>query len=100
VLALANESPGVAERYGLSRAELEAAAWAIDSHGRAFAGAASINRVLLELGPPWSILGRSYGSAPLRWLEDAVYRWFAANRGRFSRWGVTPESEEPWSFGS
>ncbi len=95
MLVLANEGGGVEERFGLSRAELEQSAWAIDTHGHAFQGAASINRILLELGPPWSTLGRGYGSAPLRWLQDAVYRWFAANRGRFARWGVTPECDEP-----
>jgi predicted DCC family thiol-disulfide oxidoreductase YuxK len=94
VLAIPNEMPGVAERYGLSHADVEATAWAIDACGRAFSGAASINRVLLELKFPWNIVGRSYGSVLLRNLEDAVYRVLAANRGRFSRWGVAPEWQE------
>jgi predicted DCC family thiol-disulfide oxidoreductase YuxK len=94
VLALPNETPGLGERFGLSRADLEATAWAIDARGRVFSGAASINRVLLELGFPWSILGRSYGSALLRTVEEAAYRVLAANRGRFSRWGVTPEWQD------
>jgi predicted DCC family thiol-disulfide oxidoreductase YuxK len=95
VLAIANQKPGVLERYGVSRAEADRAAWTIDHAGRRLEGAAALNRVLAELGRPWSLLAAPYRVPGLGRLEEALYRWFAPRRSRFHRFGVTPECDEP-----
>ena len=95
MLAVANQKPGVLERYGLTRAEADRAAWTIDREGRRLEGAAAINRVLRELGGGWRLLGAPYRARPVAALEEAVYRWFAHRRARFHRFGVRPECDEP-----
>jgi predicted DCC family thiol-disulfide oxidoreductase YuxK len=95
VLALPSQTPGVPERTGLSRADLSRAAWAIDRRGRGYAGAAALNRVLVELPPPWRWLAGLYRLPLAGAIEDAGYRWFAANRARFGRWGVMPACARP-----
>jgi predicted DCC family thiol-disulfide oxidoreductase YuxK len=83
------------EQFDLTREEVDREVWAIDADGRKFAGAAAINRVLQELGGIWAWLARLYRLAPIRWIEDLVYRWVAAHRGRLSRvWGAEPEWDE------
>ena len=94
VLVIANQKPGVRARYGLSRAEVDRAAWTIDTAGR-LEGAAAINRVLREVGGPWPAVGSLYRIKPLAALEEAAYRWLAKNRSRFSRFGVQPECDQP-----
>lgn len=94
VFALPNQLPGLREQVGLSKAEVDGAAWAIDREGRRYAGAAAINRTLEELGG-WRALAALYRLAPVRLVEDAVYHAFARNRGRFARWGLTPPCERP-----
>jgi len=95
VLVIANQKPGVLEKYGLTREQAERSAWAIDAAGRRWEGAAAINRVLRELGglPSWT--ARAYRVRPLAAAEDALYRWFAPRRSMFRRWGTRPECEEP-----
>ncbi|TMD76052.1 MAG: DUF393 domain-containing protein [Chloroflexi bacterium] len=61
--------------------------------GKRLQGAASINRVLDELGGGWRVLAVPYRWRPLAAAEEAFYRWFASNRSRFHRFGVTPECE-------
>jgi predicted DCC family thiol-disulfide oxidoreductase YuxK len=95
VLAIANQKPGVLERYGVTREEADRAAWTIDRDGRTLEGAAAISRVLGELGGGWRMLAATYRLRPLAALEEALYRWFAPRRSRFRRWGVTPECDEP-----
>lgn len=95
VLVVANQKPGVIERYGLTRAEVDLAAWTVDADGRKLAGAAAVNRVLLELGGGWSLIAALYRPRPLAAVEEALYGWFARNRSRLSRFGVTPECDEP-----
>ena len=94
MLALPNQSPGLLARTHLSREEVDREAWAIDGAGRHFAGAAAINRTLAELGR-WRVLARLYALPGIRQAEDAFYRWFAANRGRFARWGAVPACARP-----
>lgn len=84
VLAIANQAPGVLERYGLTWAEVERAAWTIDADGRKREGAAAVNRVLEELGGGWRLLAALYRARPIAAVEEAAYRWFAQNRGRFA----------------
>ena len=95
VLVVANQKSGVIERYGLTRAEVDRAAWTVDADGRKLAGAAAANRVLRELGGGWRLIGALYGPRPVAAVEDAIYGWFAPNRSRLSRFGVTPECDEP-----
>jgi len=95
VLAIPNQKTGVLERYGLTREEADRAAWTVDPHGRKLEAAAAINRVLDELGGGWRGVAALYRPGPSAALEEAFYRWFARNRSRFHRFGVTPECDEP-----
>jgi predicted DCC family thiol-disulfide oxidoreductase YuxK len=97
VLAVPNQRRGVAATYGLTRAELDRQAWAVEPSGRTYGGAAAINRVLAELDGPWHALSRVYGLPVVTPLEDLVYRWVAAHRQWFARWGARPECGEPTS---
>jgi predicted DCC family thiol-disulfide oxidoreductase YuxK len=97
VLVIPNQRKGALRKYGVSRAEAERAAWAVDRLGRRWEGAAAINRVLAELDGPWPRLAAIYRFAPAAEVEETLYRWFARNRARFRRFGVTPECEEPGS---
>jgi predicted DCC family thiol-disulfide oxidoreductase YuxK len=76
----ANQEAGLVESLGLTRAEVERAAWAVDAGGRKFEGAAAISRVLRELGGFWSVLGSLYGLPPVRWVEDRYYGRVARKR--------------------
>ena len=97
MLAVANQKPGVLERYNLTREEVDRAAWTIDAAGTRLEGAAAINRVLRALGGPWGAVAAVYAVPPAGRLEEALYRWFARKRSRFHRLGVTPECDEPGS---
>ena len=95
VLALANQKPGVLERYGITREEADRAAWTIDREGRRASSAAAVNRVLWEIGGGWALLALPSRLPPLAALEEGFYRWFAENRARFHRFGVRAECDEP-----
>jgi predicted DCC family thiol-disulfide oxidoreductase YuxK len=97
VLAVANQKPGVLERYGITREEADRASWTVDRWGGRLEGAAAMNRVLRELGMPWRVATAAHRLGPMAALEEALYRWFAARRSRFARLGVTPECDEPGS---
>jgi predicted DCC family thiol-disulfide oxidoreductase YuxK len=99
VLAIANQQPGVLERYGITRPEADRAAWTIDHEGPNLEGAAALNRVLAELGGSWRLLAALYRLPGIGTLEEALYRWFASRRSRFHRFGVTPECDEPGARG-
>ena len=96
MLALPSQAPGLGQRYGLSRAQLVRSAWAIDTTGRYYEGAAAVNRVLAELGGFWRWLSAAYRLPLIRWLEDQAYAWIARNRRWLSAlYGTKPECEEP-----
>jgi predicted DCC family thiol-disulfide oxidoreductase YuxK len=100
VLVIANQKPGMLARYGVTREEANRASWTIDREGSRFEGAASINRVLIELGDEiggWRALALPYRLTPVAALEEALYRWFARRRSMFRRLGVKPECDEPGS---
>jgi predicted DCC family thiol-disulfide oxidoreductase YuxK len=80
VLAVAAQSPGVRERYGLTQIETDQAAWAIDTDGHKHRGAAAINRALQELGGGWTRLASLYSVPVLRPAEDGVYAVVARTR--------------------
>src|SRR2546430_7688484 len=95
VLAVANQKPGVLERFGLTREEVDRAAWTVDPSGGRLQGAAAINRVLDEVGGGWRALAALYRVRPIAAIEEAFYSRFARNRSRFHRFGVKPECDEP-----
>lgn len=95
LITLPSQTPGLAERTGISRAHTDRAAWVVDRQGRRFAGAAAINRALWELGGGWRVVAWCYRLPLVRWAEQRGYRWFAAHRGRFARWGVVPGCARP-----
>lgn len=95
MLAIPSQQPGVESTYGLTRAELDREAWAIERDGRKRGGAAAINLVLHELGGPWRIVAILYRVPVVKQIEELLYRWFATHRSWFARWGVTPECDEP-----
>ena len=95
VLVIANQSPGALQTYGLTRPEADRAAWTVDGEGRRLEAAAAINRVLHERGGGWRSVAAMYRLRPVAVVEEAFYRWFAARRSRFHRFGVTPECDEP-----
>ena len=79
VSARPNQEPGLIDALGLTRAEVDRAAWAIDRGGR-FEGAAAVSRVLRELGGGWRLLGSLYLLPPIGWLENRYYRRVARKR--------------------
>jgi predicted DCC family thiol-disulfide oxidoreductase YuxK len=87
-----NDTPGLAESVGLTRADVEAAAWAVEP-GRRHRGAGAINRALSELGGVWNVVAGLYPIPVLRPLEDAAYDWVANHRSLASRfWSDPPEA--------
>jgi predicted DCC family thiol-disulfide oxidoreductase YuxK len=95
VLVEPNQSPGVLAAHGLTRAEADRSAWAIEPGGRRLEGAAAVNRVLEELGGALRPLTLPYRLALVAAAEEAAYRWVAANRERLAWLGVTPECDRP-----
>jgi predicted DCC family thiol-disulfide oxidoreductase YuxK len=87
VSALPNQAPGLIERYGLTREDVDRYVWAIERSGRRYRGAAAIGRVLRELGDGWRVLGWA-AALPGAGL---VYALVARIRGRLSAvWGDPP----------
>lgn len=95
VLALPSQTPGLKERLGLSRAEVDRAAWAITPDGGAYIGAAAVSMVLREMGATWRVTAVLYGLPGAGWLGERLYAWFARHRGRFARWGIVPACARP-----
>lgn len=81
------QRPGVPEAHGLSRAQCEAAAWAVTPDSKRYPGAAAINLAIsVALGTPLPML--FYSAPGVKRVQDAVYGWVARNRGRLP--GDTP----------
>lgn len=96
VRSLPNQTPGLLADTGLTRAEVDRAAWTLTRTGECAAGAAAINACLRRCdGRGWRLLGRLLTLPPLFAVERAVYDWFAPRRGRFARWGVMPACAQP-----
>ena len=89
--ALPNQRPGLIERLGLTRDDVDRYAWAIEPSGRRFRGAAAIGRALRELRGGWLVIG---------WMAvlpgaGLVYAFVARARGRLSAvWGDPPPYPE------
>jgi predicted DCC family thiol-disulfide oxidoreductase YuxK len=84
------QRPGSAQRLGISSAELlESVRW-LDSSGEVYSGAKAANAALsVAIGSRIPL--RIYRIPGVRLIEEAVYRWIAANRYRFP--GTTPYCE-------
>ncbi len=84
------QTPGTAERLGISDASLMDAVRWLDATGDVYAGAEAANAaVSAALGTRVPLL--IYRIPGVRSLEDAVYRWVADHRYRFP--GTTPYCE-------
>ena len=84
------QTPGTAERLGISDASLMDAVRWLDASGDVYAGAEAANAaVSAALGTRVPLL--IYRIPGIRSLEDAVYRWVADHRYRFP--GTTPYCE-------
>ena len=76
------QEPGAPARLGITFAEAEQAAWAMDTQGVRVRGAGAILAALaVALDRPWLL--RLYELPPLRALADRVYAWVVAHRSRF-----------------
>ena len=75
-----NQEPGLIERLGLTREEVDRASWAVEPGGKKFEGAAGISRVLRELGGGWRMVGALYLVPPIGWVEDRYYARVARKR--------------------
>ena len=85
--ALPNQRPGLIERHGLTRQDVDRFVWAIEPTGRRFRGASAAGRVLRELGGAW----RGLGWAAALPGAGLVYALVARLRGRLSAvWGDPP----------
>jgi predicted DCC family thiol-disulfide oxidoreductase YuxK len=96
VSALPNQTPGLLTRFGLSREQVDAAAWSVDADDHKLRGAAAINRVLRELGGSWRFVSRLYDVPLIGPVEEAGYRLIAKSRPLLSRWySSVPECDRP-----
>jgi predicted DCC family thiol-disulfide oxidoreductase YuxK len=81
------QRPGVPEQAGVSREELGKSVYWLAEDGSRCSGAEAVNAALsAALGS--SIPSRIYRLPGVRTLQDAAYRWVAANRHRLP--GTTP----------
>lgn len=88
--ALADED---LEALGLTRADVDAAAWWVDEAGRRASGDRAV-AAALRIAPGWpGLLGRAIAAPPLRWLAPTGYRIVARNRHRLP--GGTPACAAP-----
>ena len=95
VLALPNQTPGIRERFGLSKAQVDREIYAIARSHRVYHGADAVARIFRELRGPWPAAGRVMALPGVRPLMQWGYRWVAEHRGRFARLGSTPACARP-----
>lgn len=74
-------APGVAERFGLSPADLAASVWVIDD-GRRLSGAAAV-AAALDAARGTRFVTRLYRLPGVRHLAERCYRWVARHRHDF-----------------
>ena len=71
---------------GLTRADVERAAWWFEPGEDPAEGAECVARTLMAIGGIPAVVGRSLRLPGVRLLSDRAYRWVADNRPRVSRW--------------
>ncbi|UQX10406.1 thiol-disulfide oxidoreductase DCC family protein [Candidatus Mycobacterium methanotrophicum] len=81
------QTPGAAQRLGIAPTTLmESVRW-LDSSGAVYSGARAANAALsAALGTRIPLV--TYRIPGMRFIEETIYRWVAANRYRFP--GTTP----------
>ena len=85
-----SQEPGLIDRHGLTREDVDRFVWVIEPSGRRLRGAAAVARVLREMGGGWRLLGR-LASLPGAGLGYALV---ARLRPRLSAvWGDRPPYE-------
>ena len=94
MLVVANQTEGLLDSFGLTREEVDRSVWTVDSAGRRWEGAAAINRVLAEIGGPWSLVASLARVPVMAAVEATIYRAVARNRSRLAIFGVTPECDK------
>lgn len=84
------QSPGTAERLGITPAQLlDSTRW-LDASGAVYSGAEAMNAAVSSaIGTRLPLM--LYRIPGVRFLQDAIYRWVAAHRYRFP--GTTPYCE-------
>lgn len=85
------QEPGAPARLGITYAEAEQAAWAMDAHGARYRGASAILATLAVLFD-WPWLWHVYDWPLAHTLLDRCYEWVARNRSHFP--GVTPYCQQ------
>lgn len=96
MLVVPAQTPGVRDRYGLTKADTDRAPWAFDGEGRRHEGAAAINRALAELRGAWPAVAAAYRAPLLRQLEDGGYGMVVRTRQHLSLLTRTPpECDDP-----
>lgn len=81
------QQPGVPEQAGVSEADLRKAVYWLAEDGTRFSGAEAVNAALSAAMGSLIPL-RIYRLPGVRTLQDAAYRWVAANRHKLP--GTTP----------
>ena len=95
VTFVANQEIADLDAYGLTRQDVDAAAWWVDPDGTAFGGHEAAAKTLEHCNGAWPAVGRSLTVWPLRFGARAAYRWIADNRHRFRRHGnVCPTPQD------
>jgi predicted DCC family thiol-disulfide oxidoreductase YuxK len=92
------QTPGLLARVGLTAQQTMDSAWFVDAEGHTFAAAKAINESLVALHWVFKPLAWLYRLPGIKQLEDALYKWVAANRyrlpGSTAACAVPPKSEE------
>ena len=96
-IAAWQDVPETMQDLGLTDEDGMTQVWFVDGSGRLSGGAEAVNAVLREVwwARPFTWL---YHLPFMAWLEEKVYRWVAANRGRLP--GSTPQCSLPSEQGT
>jgi hypothetical protein len=95
-----NQLPGLADRVGLTRGNLDRSVWLVDPFtGQKWSGAAAVTQALDEVGGAWAALGQIGRFPGIRALLAIGYQWIADHRSLLGRlWTDQPfceTSEQP-----
>ena len=71
---------------GLTRADVDRAAWWYVPGERPAEGAEAISKTLIAIGGRTALVGRLMGLPGIRALGGAVYRWIASHRSLVGGW--------------
>ncbi len=93
VTAVPYQKPGAPASMGLTMEQCEKAAWAVAPDGRRYRGAGAVNASLaIATGVALPLL--VYALPVVKQMQDLVYAFIAANRGRLPLPSVVPYCKE------